>query len=237
MTCGCESGLFAAMRRDIDRCFYSLYGDRRPPFTAGLRIAVLFPGLWVALLYRLCHYFSQRCKPRILGTALLALTYIPFRMLAILFGIEINPRAHIGAGVLINHFGGIHIGPVVMGENCNISHGVTIGRSSRVHGSEQDSVTEFFDTPTFGNRVWLGVGAIISGPVTLGADSVVAGNSLVTRDVPPRGVAMGVPAKIVSYKGSFKQVAYRGMESDPDRLAVLAEVRATEAAESSPSNN
>jgi len=233
MTCVCSGGLFSAMRRDIDRCVYSLHGERRASVMGLARVAILFPALWVTLLYRLCHFFSDRCRPKFLGKILLAFTFIPFRFLGIAIGVEINPRAHIGAGVLINHFGGIHIGPVVIGENCNISHGVTIGRSSRIHGSNMDSVTEFFDAPNIGNRVWIGPGAVIAGPVTLGADSVIAGNSLVTRDVPPRGVAMGVPAKTVSHKGSFQQVSYRGMDQDADLLAVLAELQAMKTAESS----
>jgi serine O-acetyltransferase len=198
-----------------------------------VRVAELFPALWVVLLYRLCHFFDARCRPKFLGKILLTLTYIPFRILGVMLGVEINFRSHIGAGLLINHFGGVHIGPVIMGENCNIAHAVTIGRSSRVHDATVDNQTQFIDTPTLGDRVWLGPGAVISGGIALGSDSVVAANSFVNRDVPPRGIAMGVPAKTVSYKGSFQQVLYRGMDQDPGRLAVLAELRTMAPAQSS----
>lgn len=226
LTCGCNGGLSSAIRRDLDRCVYSLYGEHRAPATAFVRVAILFPAIWVVVLYRLCHFFDARCRPALLGKLLLMCTYVPFRMIGVVLGVEINFRAHIGAGVLINHFGGIHIGPTVTGENCNISHGVTIGRSSKIHGSNLNSTTEHLDAPTVGDRVWIGPGAVIAGPITLGADSVVAANSLVTRDVPPLGVAMGVPARIVSHKGSFQQVSYRGMNQDTDRLAALADLRA-----------
>lgn len=233
MNCGCSGGLFSAMRRDIDRCFTSLFGVRRTSVLGLIRVFILFPGLSVVLLYRVCHYYSLGFRPKFLGTILLTLVYIPFRILGVAFGVEINPRSHIGPGVLINHFGGIHIGPSVMGENCNISHSVTIGRSSRNPGASMDRVAEYYDCPAFGNRVWIGPGAVIAGGIKVGSDSVVAANSLVTRDVPPRAVVMGVPAKTTSYKGSFKQVSYRGMDQDPDRLAAIAESQASEAVESS----
>jgi serine O-acetyltransferase len=201
---------------------YSVHGDGPVTLGALAHVAVFFPGIYVVFLYRLCHHLWTRTKPAGLGKALSIPVFIVFRICNIIFGIEMNPRSHIGYGLLITHFGGVHIGPVNIGENCNISHAVTLGRSSRVaHTDRTDVESEFRDTPTLGDRVWVGPGAVIAGPVTLGDDAVVAANSLVTRDVPPRGIAMGVPATTVSHKGSFAQVIYRGMAKDPARAASL----------------
>jgi maltose O-acetyltransferase len=48
-----------------------------------------------------------------------------------------------------------------------------------------------------GDNVWLGGGAIVCPGVTIGADTVVGAGAVVTRDLPPRVVAAGVPARVV----------------------------------------
>ncbi|MGO8889868.1 MAG: hypothetical protein ACLP8X_15520 [Streptosporangiaceae bacterium] len=76
--------------------------------------------------------------------------------------------------------------------------------------------------PTLGDRVWVGPGAVVAGDVAIGDDASVGANSLVVRDVPPRGVVLGVPARLVSRRGSFTQVRYREMDNDDERKASLA---------------
>lgn len=78
------------------------------------------------------------------------------------------------------------------------------------------------DVPALGDRVWVGPGAVIAGGVTVGDDVAVGANSLLVRDVPPRGVVVGVPARLVSRLGSFAQILYREMDSDEGRKAALA---------------
>lgn len=48
-----------------------------------------------------------------------------------------------------------------------------------------------------GNNVWIGIRAIILKGVNIGEGSVIAAGALVARDVPPRCLAAGVPAKII----------------------------------------
>jgi len=71
--------------------------------------------------------------------------------------------------------------------------------------------------------VWVGPGAVIAGELTVGDDAVVGANSLLVRDVPPLGVVLGVPARLVSRRGSFAQILYRGMDNDDKRKLALAE--------------
>ena len=47
------------------------------------------------------------------------------------------------------------------------------------------------------DRVWIGAGAIIMPGVTIGEGAMVAAGSVVTRDVPPRMVVAGIPARIL----------------------------------------
>jgi serine O-acetyltransferase len=229
--CSCPDSVLHAIRSDVDRCLYSLAGDRKVTASAIVRVALLFPGLWVVTLYRLTHHFYYRFRPHALGRLLYAPAFIASHLTGIALGIEICPHAHIGYGLFVNHFGGIHIGEVHIGENCNISHGVTFGNSSRIADATLLTRSEAIsiDSPTLGDRVWVGPGSIVAGPVTIGHDSVVAGNSLVTRDAPPFSVLLGVPAKVVSNRGSFSQVIYRGMGEDVGRLAALEEQHAAQA--------
>jgi serine O-acetyltransferase len=203
-----------AIKRDIDRYVYETCGSERPGIGAALLVAAS-PGLWTITCYRIVHHLLYRFQPSMIGKLLAVPAFILSRIVTIIAGIEIESRAHIGCGLLIINYGRITIGAVTMGENCTINTGVTIGRSSTVQGPSLD------DLPTIGSRVWLGPGVIVAGPITLGDDVSVAGNSLVTRGIPAHGSAIGVPANVVSREGSFHQVRYRHMDSDPLRMKAL----------------
>ena len=81
----------------------------------------------------------------------------------------------------------------VLGEYCNISQGITIGQAGR--GGKQS-------TPVIGNRVYIAPGAKIFGGITIGDDVAIGANAVVTTDLPDNAVAVGIPAKIINYKGS-----------------------------------
>lgn len=216
-SCPCSGGLRRAMLRDFRRYLYQLDGEGHATFSNIVRALVLYPGIWAVVPYRITHHCLHRIRPRRLGRALAVTPFIGQRIAIILFGIEIDSHAHIGPGLFINHFGGIIIGPARLGANCNVNQGVTVGRSTLTPGTLQA------DVPTVGDRVWLGPGVVVAGPITLGSDSTIAANSLVVRDVPDRGVARGVPAEIVSFRGSFRQISYQGMEEDPERVLAFTE--------------
>lgn len=219
------------MRRDADRYFYAMRGDARVGMGTRLRALLLFPGLWAVLSYRICHHLLCAARPNVLTKLAYTLIWLAGRPYMIAAGIEIDPHAHIGSGLFINHFGSIIITSATIGENCNIAQNVTIGMSSKADLWEIEG-SGVRDTPVLGDRVWIGSGAVVAGPVTVGDDASVAANSLVTRDIPPAGIAMGVPAQVVSTKGSFRQVSYRGMDMDPDRTAALFAAQQAQASQS-----
>ncbi|MGB3721390.1 MAG: hexapeptide transferase [Pacificimonas sp.] len=110
------------------------------------------------------------------------------------YGIAIPEYTEVGPGLFINRFGGIYVnGDAVIGANVNMSAGVMLGQTNR--GALSGS-------PTIGDRVYLAHGGKVIGRVSVGDEGVVAVNSVVTKDVPPRGVAGGIPAKIISDGGS-----------------------------------
>lgn len=120
------------------------------------------------------------------------------RRLRMKLGISIPWTTAIGSGFYIGHFGGIVVnGRAKIGDNCNISHGVTIGKGNRGRNAGY---------PIIGDCVYLGPGAKIIGAVKIGNYAAVGANCVVTKDVPEHGVVVGVPGRIVSFAGSVGYV-------------------------------
>ncbi len=217
--CVCQGlGLRYAFREDLDRYVFEAQDE---PGIAGrlapLAIGLLARGLWATTAYRLRHYARHR-HAALLGLA----AFFVHRLVLALTSIDIDASAHIGPGLWMPHGGYVVIGPVRMGRNCEIFQGVTLGESeSTLTGRPPEPGTPP-GVPALGDRVWVGPGAVIAGAVTVGDDASVGANSLVVHDVPPRGVVLGVPARLVSRRGSFGVVTYRGMDRDASRRAALA---------------
>jgi serine O-acetyltransferase len=172
-------------------------------------------GAQAALVYRFGHWLFTDCNPRNPLVQIGRIFYfILFRLTEMFTGISLEAKAEIGPGLYIGHFGCIIVGSgVKLGANCNISQGVTLGVDGR--GSKRGS-------PQVGDRVFIAPGAKVFGQITIGSDAVIGANAVVSRSVPERGVAVGIPAKVISYRGSFDFVTYIGMEHDADRNGSLA---------------
>jgi serine O-acetyltransferase len=217
--CTCEgASLRTTLRADIDRYVFAIEHDALSRVLSLPRL-VVSPRIWVTVNYRIMHTALNRIRPRVLGGVIAGLGLVVDRFLRNVCGIQITPQAHIGPGLQFTHEGGVMIGPARVGSHCTISHGVTLGR-----GLLEGGGPGYDDTPTLGDRVWVGPGAVIAGPLTIGSDAAIGANSVVLRDVPPGGVVLGVPARLVSRKGSFGQVTYRGMADDAGRSAALSGV-------------
>jgi serine O-acetyltransferase len=113
---------------------------------------------------------------------------------SIRYGIDISRDARIGSGLYIGHFGGIVVNAdVVIGDNCNLSQGVTLGQVNR--GAKAGC-------PTIGNNVYIAPGAKIIGRINVGDNAAVGANAVVVDDVPPNVAVGGVPARVISQVGS-----------------------------------
>ncbi len=119
------------------------------------------------------------------------------------YGISIPYNTKIGLGLYIGHHGGIVINhKTVIGRDCNLNHGVTIGEK---FGGKNPG------TPIIGDRTYLGPGCKIIGRIRLGDDAAVGANAVVLDSVPDSGVVTGVPAKVISFKGSVNYVVNTGL--------------------------
>lgn len=135
------------------------------------RALVTRPGFRAATGYRLARA-SNRSGLLLLGKTL-------SRVLSIGTGSEISIEAEIQGGLLLPHPRG-----VIVGSGCKIGHNVTIQQHATLGGNMGRTV-DGQDKPTIGDNVAIGAGAVVAGPLLVGAGSVVGANTTVTRDVPP----------------------------------------------------
>ena len=114
----------------------------------------------------------------------------------IMTGVELPCETKVGRRFLIEHFGGIIVsGDAVFGDDCVIRNGVTVGlRKKGQRGS-----------PIIGDRVDIGAGAKIIGPIRIGNDVNIGANAVVLTDVPSNSTAVGVPATIKLNQNSLEE--------------------------------
>ena len=169
---------------------YRYLGKQGGVFSLYFRV----PGFKYSVWLRLCSYLWNR---RMLFP-LYAYAKLRHRRLSIKYGIQIPPGTIIGKGFYMGHFGGIVVnGNAIIGKNCNLSQGVTIGMSNR-------GIRAGY--PVLHDNIYIGPGAKIVGKVVLGSNCAVGANAVVTKDIPDNAVAVGIPAKVISYAGSANYV-------------------------------
>lgn len=165
--------------------------------TGNIRTRALVAHLLVGESFKY-NFWLRTCRYT-RSSALLKFTVYPLarfmhRRLTYRLGISIPPETDIGSGFFIGHFGGIVVNPKsVIGRNCNISQGVTLGRANRGRNKGY---------PTLGDNVYIGPGAVIVGNVRIGNNVAIGANCVVTRDVPDDAVVAGVPGRVISRAGS-----------------------------------
>ncbi len=171
-------GLLQSIRRDIQAA-----KDRDPAATATLEVVFAYPGFHARQLHRLAHSLhvrGQRLPARVISHLGRALT-----------GIEIHPGARIGEALFIDHGMGVVIGETtVIGDDCHLYQGVTLGGTSTKRAKRH---------PSLGNRVVVGAGAKIIGAVNIGDGAKIGAGSVVVTNVPPNATVVGVPGHIVAY--------------------------------------
>jgi serine O-acetyltransferase len=144
-------------------------------------------GFWVMLVYRFGQW-RYTIKTRWIRLPFSLLYKVLFVFIQIVTGVELPCETKIGRRFTIEHFGDIIVsGDAAFGDDVIIRNGVTVGlRHTGIRGS-----------PTIGNRVDIGAGAKILGPIRVGDDVAIGANAVVIHDVPSNSIAVGVPARIL----------------------------------------
>jgi serine O-acetyltransferase len=176
-----EPSIGKAMRADI-----AAVTERDPATSRLIEPFLFYKGFAAIQAHRFAHVLWTRGKRDIA-------LYLQSRSSDV-FHTDIHPAAMFGNGIFLDHATGFVAGETVLIEdNVSILHGVTLGGSG-VHKGQRH--------PKVRTGVLIGAGAQILGPIEIGAFSKIAAGSLVTKSVPPRSTAVGVPAKIIEGAGA-----------------------------------
>lgn len=171
---------FKRIREDVSAVL-----ERDPAARSFFEVLFLYPGVSAIIWHRFSHFLYNH------NLNLLA-RWIS-QTVRFWTGIEIHPGAKIGRRLFIDHGMGVIIGETtVIGDDCTIYQGVTLGGTGKDTGKRH---------PTLGNNVMVGSGAKILGPFTVGNNSKIAAGAVVLSEVPPNSTCVGVPARIVKREG------------------------------------
>ena len=199
--------MFDHIKEDIAIVF-----ERDPAARTHFEILTTYPGVHALLMHRLSHWLWQ--------ARLYWLARFMSHIGRFFTGIEIHPGATIGHRVFIDHGMGVVVGETaVIGDDCTLYHGVTLGGTSWNKGKRH---------PTLENGVVIGAGAKVLGPITIGAGAKIGSNAVVVKDVPANATAVGIPARILEEeqakqaetKAKFSAYAVSDDENDPINKAL-----------------
>ena len=169
--------MFDHLREDV-ACLF----ERDPAARTRFEVLTAYPGLHAVLAHRQAHWLWRR-NFKWLARMLANVTRL-------FTGIEIHPGAEIGCRVFIDHGMGVVIGETaVIGDDCTLYHGVTLGGTSWQKGKRH---------PTLGREVVVGAGAKVLGPILIGDGARIGSNAVVVKNVPPGATVVGVPGRIIA---------------------------------------
>lgn len=159
--------------------------ERDPAARSALEVLLLYQGVHALIFHRFAHWFY---KHNMFFIARWISQVSRFFTL-----IEIHPGAEMGRGILIDHGCGVVIGETtVVGDNCTIYQGVTLGGVGLNKGKRH---------PTLGNNVTVGSGAKILGAFEVGDNCMIAANAVLLKPLENDTTAAGIPARPVKVAG------------------------------------
>lgn len=155
--------------------------QRDPACQSYLQCFLYFKGFMAIQSYRCAHALYEHGRD-----------FIAFHLqnrISEKFAVDINPAARIGHGIMLDHATGFVMGETaVIGNDCSVLQGVTLGGTGKAHEDRH---------PKVGNQVLIGAGANVLGNIKIGDMAKIAAGSVVLKDVSSKCTVAGVPAKPV----------------------------------------
>lgn len=172
--------MLGIIKKDLDTVM-----KNDPAARSRLEVMLTYSGFHAVIMYRFAHFLhlhNYRLCARCVS-----------QLARFLTGVEIHPAAELGAGVFIDHGMGVVIGETtVIGDNCTLYQGVTLGGTGKDKGKRH---------PTLEEGVMVAAGAKILGPFTVGRHAKIGAGSVVLKEVPPSSTVVGIPGRVVRIKG------------------------------------
>lgn len=172
-------GIFSSIREDVQTAL-----EKDPAARSAVEVILCYSGLHAIWIYRIANRLWNigfKIEARLLSQIAKFFT-----------GIEIHPGAKIGRRFFIDHGMGVVIGETSeIGDDVLMYQGVVLGGVSLEKHKRH---------PTIGNRVVIGAGAILLGPIRVGDGVKIGAGSVVIDDIPENSTAVGVPAKAIVNK-------------------------------------
>ena len=163
-----------------DRCY-----PERGPWGTFFRCLFAHPAIIAVFWYRFGAWAYRTRAPVVRHVAIFAY-WTGFLGVRWATGVQLLPTTKVGPGLVLLHYGPTIINPrSVIGSGVTLYHCVTLA-------ADWD-----LSCPVVEDGVLMGVNAGAFGAVRIGRDSMVGAGAVVTRDVPPRSVAGGVPARVI----------------------------------------
>jgi serine O-acetyltransferase len=187
-------GIIARLKEDINTAF-----REDPAARNAIEVILCYSGLHAIWMHRISYWlWSKGFKTW--GRL--------FSQIARFFtGVEIHPGAKIGRRFFIDHGMGVVIGETAeIGDDVLLYQGVVLG------GVSQEKTKRH---PTIGNRVVIGAGAILLGPINVGDGARIGAGSVVIKNVPANSTVVGVPGRVILERVSKK---ISGVDLDHNKL-------------------
>jgi len=161
------------------------------------------PGFQAVAVHRF-GVWRMGVEPKLLRAPFSVVYRALYRTVRNVYGIELPYTVKLGRRVIFEHQHGIVVhGQTVIGDDCIIRQGVTLGIRS---------MERLAEAPVLGKGVNVGAGAKIIGHVSVGDGAAIGANAVVLKDVPPGALAIGVPAQLVNRSAQARPVEARPLE-------------------------
>lgn len=186
------------------------YLERDPAAHSRMGVILTSTGLHAVMWHSMTHWIWRVVRLKLVA-----------RMIANigrwLFGAEIHPGVKIGKKLFIDHGSGIVLGETSeIGDEVSIYQGVTLGGVTQTEKGKRH--------PTIGDRVIIGAGAKILGPITIGDDARIGSNAVVVSDVDADTTVVGIPAHpVTSKRAKSGFIAYAASECDDVDINQMAQ--------------